>query len=569
MKKILITGSQGQLGRALNDFYGHDQEVELINTDVAEMNITNEEEVRAFVGKIRPDVIINCAAHTAVDLCETDQERAYAINALGPKYLSMAANDVDAVMVHISSDYVFNGEKKEPYIEGDPFCPESVYGETKLAGEQFVGQIAKKYFVLRTAWLYGEGKNFINAMLRQAEVKEEVRVVGDQVGTPTSAKELVKVIHLLLGSEHYGVYHATCEGHCSWAQFAEKIYQLCGKTTKVTYVTSEEYASPAKRPAYSILENKKLKDNFSYFMADWQDALVEYLESRDLLKKENPMKKKVLVTGANGYIGRHVVTALLNMGHEVIAADFSFEGVDKRAICSDVALFSGAEDIYEQYGRPDSCIHMAWRNGFVHNADSHIEDLANHFTFIKNMINGGLPQLAVMGTMHEIGYWEGAITEDTPANPVSPYGIAKNALRQMTFFLAKDKETKIDWLRAYYILGDDKKSNSLFAKIVGWEEEGKETFPFTSGKNKYDFISVDQLAEQIATAATQDRIHGIINCCTGNPLSLGEKVDQFIKEHGFKIRPEYGAFPDRPYDSPGVWGDAEKINLIMSEKQGE
>lgn len=277
-------------------------------------------------------------------------------------------------------------------------------------------------------------------------------------------------------------------------------------------------------------------------------------------------KKKVLVTGANGYIGRHVVKALLEQGHEVLASDFSYEGVDGRAKKMEVPLFGGAADIYEQFEKPDVCIHMAWRNGFVHNADSHVTDLSDHYVFIKNMIAGGLPQLSVMGTMHEIGYWEGAITEDTPANPTSLYGIAKNALRQMTFLMANGTKTKVQWLRAYYILGDDKKSKSLFAKIVGWEEEGKETFPFNSGKNKYDFISVDELAMQIARASTQEEVQGVINCCTGEPLSLAEKVDQFIKEHGFKIRPEYGAFPDRPYDSPGVWGDASKIKKIMDKQ---
>lgn len=271
-----------------------------------------------------------------------------------------------------------------------------------------------------------------------------------------------------------------------------------------------------------------------------------------------------MVTGANGYIGRHVVKALLDMGHTVLASDFRFDGIDERAQHVEASIFSGAEDIYEQTGRPDVCIHMAWRNGFVHNSETHIIDLPNHYKFIKNMIEGGLKQLAVMGTMHEVGYWEGPITEDTPTNPTSLYGIAKNALRQMTFLLAGGKDVKIDWLRAYYILGDDKKSASLFAKIVGWEEEGKETFPFNSGKNKYDFISVDELAKQIAAASTQDEVHGVINCCTGNPVSLADKVDEFIKEHGFKIRPEFGAFPDRPYDSPGVWGDAGKITKIMN-----
>ncbi len=570
MKRILITGAKGQLGRALNEFYGKDPSVEIINTDVGDLDITSEKEVMRAVLDAKPDILINCAAHTQVDACESDRERAYQINAEGPKNLSLAANAADAVLVHISTDYVFDGKSKRPYVEEDAYNPQSVYGETKLAGEEFVKETARKYFIVRTAWLYGEGKNFVNAMLRQAETKDSVRVVGDQTGTPTSAEEVVKVIDLLLGSDKYGVYHATCEGSCTWAEFAEKIFELCGKNVEVHAITTEEYGAPAKRPAYSILDNRKLREEFGYTMAHWEEAVQKYLKDRGLLKKGSGclMGKKVLVTGANGYIGRHVVKTLLDRGFQVLAADIAFDGVDGRAQRVEEPIFSGDEDIYQKLGSPDVCIHMAWRNGFVHNHESHLMDLPNHYTFIKNMIEGGLPQLSVMGTMHEVGYWEGAITEDTPTNPRSLYGIAKNALRQMTYLLAEGKAVNVNWLRAYYILGDDKKSNSIFAKIVGWEEEGKETFPFTSGKNKYDFIDVDELAGQIAAASTQREIAGIINCCTGKPVSLADKVEEFIRGHGFKIRPEYGAFPDRPYDSPAIWGDAHKIQKIM-EKIGD
>lgn len=570
MKTILITGSRGQLGIAINKFYADRQDVQIINTDVQELDITDKADVMKKVKQFHPDIIINCAAHTQVDACETEEEKAYLLNAEGPRILSLAANEVDAVLVHISSDYAFDGRKTTPYVEGDAYNPQSVYGKTKLAGEEFVRNIAKKYFIVRTAWLYGEGKNFVNTMLKLAENHKEVRVVADQFGTPTSAEEVAKVIGLLCESEKYGTYHATCEGACSWAEFSETIFALCGKDTKVIRVSTDEYGAPASRPLYSILENRKLAQEFGYRMEAWENAFRKYIKDRGLEKKEKEQsmsikKKKVLVTGAGGYIGRHVVKALLDMGHEVLASDFVFDGVDERATFVKTPIFSGDADIYEQFDRPDVCIHMAWRHGFIHNSEAHLLDLPNHFEFIKNMIEGGLPQLSVMGTMHEIGYWEGAITEDTPANPRSLYGIAKNALRQTTFLLAEGKDIKVDWLRAYYILGDDAKSNSIFAKIVGWEEEGKETFPFTSGKNKFDFISVDELARQIAAASTQEEIDGIINCCTGKPVSLGEKVESFIKEHGFRIRPEYGVFPDRPYDSPGVWGDAEKIHKIMEK----
>lgn len=566
MKKILITGSSGQLGKGLNAFYGEMSDVSIINTDIDNLDITSETSVIELVTKIHPDIIINCAAHTAVDACENDEEMAFRINAIGPKNLSKAANVVGAVLVHISSDYVFDGTKEEPYVEGDQYAPQSVYGKTKLAGEEYVREIADRYFILRTAWLYGEGKNFINSMLSIAKTNKDIRVVADQVGTPTSVEEVVKVIDALCKSEKYGTYHATCEGSCSWYEFAKTIFEECNINVNVIPVTTEEYGAVAPRPAYSILENKQLKEQLKYEMADWKEALRTYLKKRGILKKmNNTNKKTVLITGANGYIGRHVVEAVLNMGHRVLACDFSFEGVDSRAEKIEVSIFNGDLDIYEKVGKPDVCIHLAWRNGFVHNADSHIIDLPDHYIFIKNMIMGGLPHLAVMGTMHEVGYWEGAITDETPTNPISLYGIAKNSLRQMVNLLAKENNTILNWLRAYYILGDDKKSNSIFAKIVKWEEEGKETFPFNSGKNKYDFINVDELAKQIAAASIQDDIQGIINCCTGKPLSLAEKVEEFIRDHNFKIKPEYGAFPDRPYDSPGVWGDVTKINKIMEK----
>lgn len=275
------------------------------------------------------------------------------------------------------------------------------------------------------------------------------------------------------------------------------------------------------------------------------------------------MSEKVLVTGAGGYIGRFVVKELCNKGADVIAADLRTDGIDSRANVIIENIFSGNENIFEELGSPDICIHMAWRDGFVHSSPAHMGDLSSHYVFTKNMIEGGLKHLAVMGSMHEIGYYEGAIDENTPCNPISMYGIAKDALRRSTILLAKQNNICLQWLRAFYIYGDDKRNNSIFSKLTIAAEQGKKTFPFTSGKNKYDFISVEELAKQIAAAATQTEIDGIINCCTGNPVSLGEKVESFIKQHGFDIKLDYGAFPDRAYDSPAEWGNAEKINKIM------
>ena len=277
--------------------------------------------------------------------------------------------------------------------------------------------------------------------------------------------------------------------------------------------------------------------------------------------------KTVLVTGAGGYIGNHVVKEFLNRGHRVIVSDFVKKGIDERAIYTDVPIFSGDSDIYEQLGKPDALVHLAWRDGFIHNSPAHMEDLSKHVVFLNHMIDGGLPVLSVMGSMHEIGYWEGAITAETPCNPQSQYGIAKNALRQSLLLYGQNKETAIRWLRAYYIFGDDAHGSSIFAKLTQAVADGKKTFPFTTGKNQFDFIHIKELARQIAAATLQQQTDGIINVCTGKPKTLAEQVEEYIKDHNFDIKLEYGAFPDRPYDSPGVWGNAEKINRILKAEE--
>ena len=287
MKKILVTGCNGQLGRAIRKEY-EKEDVTFINTDVAEaegiraLDITDIDSVLTLTREVKPDVIINCAAHTNVDACETQWDLAYKINAIGPRNLSIAAAELGAKMIHVSTDYVIEGNGTRPYTEFDAPNPVSAYGKTKLEGERFVREFAGKYFIFRTAWLYGDGKNFAKTMLRLAESHEEVSVVCDQQGSPTSAVELARAIHHYEPTENYGVFHATCEGDTNWAEFAEAVFARAGKQTKVNHVTSEQYAkmnpASAKRPAYSILDNYMMRLTDGYRMADWQMALDEYMQ---------------------------------------------------------------------------------------------------------------------------------------------------------------------------------------------------------------------------------------------------------------------------------------------------
>lgn len=285
-RRILITGANGQLGRALNQVLKEQKvsDIAIINTDMGEptaycpiiLDITNAVAVMNLVGDLKPDVVINCAAHTAVDLCESDKERAYQINAIGPKNLATAVNAIDVKLVQVSTDYVFDGESKVPYTEEDATNPKSVYGSTKLAGEEFVQNNCTKYYIIRTAWLYGEGKNFVRTMLGLAEKNSEVRVVSDQYGTPTSALELARAIAYVIETDNYGIYHGTCEGVTTWNKFAEEIFHLAGKDVKVNPITTGDYPTPAVRPEYSVLENKKLKES-GFQMKPWKEALQEYM----------------------------------------------------------------------------------------------------------------------------------------------------------------------------------------------------------------------------------------------------------------------------------------------------
>lgn len=271
---------------------------------------------------------------------------------------------------------------------------------------------------------------------------------------------------------------------------------------------------------------------------------------------------KILVTGANGYMGQGIVKQLLDHNQTVIATDFSVDHVDERATRMSGNLFE-IDKPYEHFGKPDVLLHLAWRDGFRHYAPSHMEDLPKHLTFITKMVEAGISQVAVLGSMHEVGFFEGSINEATPTNPQSLYGVSKNALRQAVALLKKDYDFTYQWIRGYYIVGNVKYGCSIFSKIAEAVEQGKKTFPFTTGENQYDFLDYDEFCKQVAAVVMQDKVTGIINCCSGKPMKLAERVEQFIKENNYDISLEYGAFPDRPYDSKAVWGNNDKISQIM------
>lgn len=274
---------------------------------------------------------------------------------------------------------------------------------------------------------------------------------------------------------------------------------------------------------------------------------------------------KVLVTGANGYLGKGVVKQLLDDGIEVIATDFKDNLIDKRA---DIVLgdIFNMENPYDFFGKPDVLLHMAWRDGFVHNSKNHITDLANHYEFIEKMINGGIKRVACMGSMHEIGFFEGSINEATPCNPQSLYGVSKNALRRLLELKCNENQIKLQWLRGFYIVGNTEDGCSIFSKIVQAAKTGKKEFPFTMGLNQFDFLDYEDFCSYVADTVEQDEVDGIINICSGRPMSLANRVEKFIKDNRYDIKLQYGKFPDRPYDSKAIWGDDFKIRMIERMK---
>ena len=289
--KILITGSKGQLGnelqRIIKDGYSEIGQVseniknsEVFPLDIDELDITKLEDVKTVLNEIKPDVVINCAAATNVDGCESNQDLAFKINAIGPRNLAMVCEEIGAKLVQVSTDYVFSGKGDTPLTEFDMPAPYSVFGKTKLKGEEYVREFSSKYYIVRTAWLYGYvGKNFVYTMMRLGAEKEALTVVNDQRGNPTHANDLAHHILKLIETEEYGVYHCTGKGECTWYDFASLIMELSGRSCKVTPVTSEQYKTPAKRPEYSSLDNMMLRCTIGDEMRDWKEALKSFMNN--------------------------------------------------------------------------------------------------------------------------------------------------------------------------------------------------------------------------------------------------------------------------------------------------
>ncbi len=288
--KLLITGSKGQLGNELSKILANGeselgrlpeqvQGCEVTAVDVDELDITDMAAVGAFLQKERPDVLINCAAMTNVNGCESSQDVAMKVNAIGARNLARGCEQIGCKLVHVSTDYVFAGDGDRPYVEWDVCNPQSVYGTSKLLGEQYVRDFCTRYFIVRTAWLYGYvGGNFVKTISKLARERGEVTVVSDQRGNPTNAADLAYHLVRLATTEEYGVYHCTGTGECSWYDFACEIIRLFGIDAKVKPCTTEEYPTPAKRPSYSSLDNMMLRCTIGDEMRDWKDALKAFVE---------------------------------------------------------------------------------------------------------------------------------------------------------------------------------------------------------------------------------------------------------------------------------------------------
>lgn len=287
---------------------------------------------------------------------------------------------------------------------------------------------------------------------------------------------------------------------------------------------------------------------------------------------EDRKMKKILVTGASGYIGSHVVNHLCenySSDYMVYAHGLNSDNIDCRAtiVEGDVAELSECDDLYDKMGKPDVCIYLAWQDGFNHNAESHMKNLYAHYLFLTRLIDGGTSQLVVAGSFREYGSCAGKVKEDLDVEAENFYVLSKKTLKRALEIYIRDKDVCLQWIRPFTVYGDEALNHSIMSKIVTWEAEGRETFPFTMGEEQYDYIEVNELAEQIIAIASQKEIDGVINCCSGKPTKLKDKIEAFLAENHMKIRPEYGAFPTRDYDSSVIYGDRTKLDKILKEQK--
>lgn len=281
--KILVTGSNGQLGSEIRELESAYTHYEFLYTDVDELDITDESDVNQFFEFHNPDVVINCAAYTAVDKAETDEETAFLVNATAPGILARAAADSGAFIVHISTDYVYDGKNFRPYTETDKINPVSVYAKSKTAGEDAVQQAGGKAVIIRTSWLYSAfGTNFVKTMMKYGKERDILNVVADQIGTPTYAHDLAKaildILPLAMTAEEIEVYHYSNEGVASWYDFAIAVHQLANITCQVNAIQTKDYPLPAERPFYSVLDKTKIKKRFAIEIPYWRDSVKNCIE---------------------------------------------------------------------------------------------------------------------------------------------------------------------------------------------------------------------------------------------------------------------------------------------------
>ena len=280
MIKVWLRGANSQIGKAINDIFCP-TDLELFNTDKEEVDVTDLKAVMNFAQVSRPDIIINCSAITDINLCEKEPKLAFGVNAIGARNLSIAARKCGAKMVQISTDDVFDGQSKKPYTEFDDTNPLTVYGRSKRAGENYVKEFTHKHFVIRSNWVYGHGgHNFVNRVLAAAEAGNGLSVASDQFGSPTSAKDLARIILYLIKTNEYGTYHATCQGVCNRYEFAQEVLKLAGKRITLRPVVTSESDLSSTRPAYAVLDNFILRIINVYEMPDWRASLKEYMDER-------------------------------------------------------------------------------------------------------------------------------------------------------------------------------------------------------------------------------------------------------------------------------------------------